>query len=147
VGALCRALDTRGEGEPIVVYNPLSIEREDVIEATVGFSGEVPKAVRVFGPDGTETASQITAVGEGVVHVAFLARVPPVGFAVFDVRPAEAPCDLDTGLTVETSRLENEHYAVRLDENGDIAAIYDKVAGREILDAPACLQLLEDSPR
>jgi alpha-mannosidase len=146
-GAVCRALDTHAEGEPIVVYNPLSIEREDVVEATVRFSGNAPQAVRVFGPNGEETPSQMAGVGEGVVHVAFLARVPSVGFAVFDVRRADAPCDLDTGLRVETSKLENPYYAVRLDENGDIASLYDKVAERDIFASPARLQLLTDSPR
>lgn len=146
-GAVCRALDTHAEGEPIVVYNPLSSEREDVMEATVRFSGKTPRAVRVFGPNGEETPAQMAAVVEGVVHVTFLARVPSVGFAVFDVRRADAPCDLDTGLEVETLKLENGYYAVRLDENGDIASIYDKTAEREVLASPTRLQLLTDSPR
>ena len=146
-GAACRALDTRTEGEPIAVYNPLAIEREDVVEAAVRFPGEAPQSVRVFGPTGEETPSQVTATGDGVVYVSFLARVPSVGYAVFDVRPADGPCEIDTGLTVEASKLENERYVVRIDENGDIAGIYDKTAQREMLDAPAGLQLLTDSTR
>src|SRR5215218_1793484 len=40
-------LDTASRGTPVVVYNPLNIEREDVVEATVSFAGGVPKAVSV----------------------------------------------------------------------------------------------------
>ncbi|MDY0232300.1 MAG: alpha-mannosidase, partial [Candidatus Saccharicenans sp.] len=34
-GAVIRALDTRGEGVPVVVYNSLALDREDVVEAEV----------------------------------------------------------------------------------------------------------------
>ena len=33
---------------PLVIYNPLSIAREDLVETTVTFSNGVPPAVRVF---------------------------------------------------------------------------------------------------
>ena len=36
VAAVAARLDTRVEGEPVVVFNPLSIEREDVVVAEVG---------------------------------------------------------------------------------------------------------------
>ncbi len=54
-------LDTRTQGMPVVVYNPLNIARQDLVEATVVFSGHAPKAVRVYGADGQEDTC---AVGE-----------------------------------------------------------------------------------
>ena len=35
--AVASALNTRGRGPPVVVYNPLNIAREDVVEAAVAF--------------------------------------------------------------------------------------------------------------
>ena len=50
-------LDTQAQGEPVVVYNPLNIAREDVVEADLSLSRpRPPQAVRVFGPDGKEVA-------------------------------------------------------------------------------------------
>ena len=38
VGVVSAALDTRAQGQSLVVYNPLSIEREDCVEATISVS-------------------------------------------------------------------------------------------------------------
>ncbi len=71
-------MDTQGKGTPIVVYNPLNIAREDVVEARVAFPGGMPKAVRVYGPDGKEAPAQLE---DG--KVLFLAKAPSVGYAVY----------------------------------------------------------------
>src|ERR1700723_4305539 len=84
--AVSSGLDTRTQGLPVVVYNPLNIARQDLVEAAVVFPGGTPRAVRVYGPDGQETPAQWE---NG--KVVFLASVPSVGYAVFDVRPATEP--------------------------------------------------------
>lgn len=65
---------------------------------------------------------------------------------MFDVRPADAPCALDTGLLVNEQGLENRRYRVSVDDNGDIASIFDKELGRELLAGPLTLQLLDNEP-
>ncbi|MHB8080398.1 MAG: alpha-mannosidase, partial [Candidatus Krumholzibacteriia bacterium] len=146
-GAVARALDTRGRGEAVVVYNPLTLARQDVVEAELVYPGEVPAQVRVHGPDGRETPSQLLARTERSLRVAFLAAVPPTGFAVYDVRPAQAACRLATGLAVGAAgSLENARYRVRLDAAGDVASVFDKRLGRELLSAPLQLQILDDEP-
>ena len=86
--AIASGLNTQVEGTAVVVYNPLNIEREDVVEANLSFAQGVPQAVRVFGPDGKEVPSQFEG-GSDSGRVLFLAKVPSVGFAVYDVRPAD----------------------------------------------------------
>src|SRR5580700_1059122 len=83
--AVSAALNTQTKGVPVVVYNPLSIAREDVVEAEVSFTGGMPKAVRVTGPDGTDVPSQLS---NG--KVVFVAKAPSTGYAVYDVQPAES---------------------------------------------------------
>lgn len=147
-GAVARALDTRAEGVPIVVFNPLSFEREDVVEATVRFAGRAPRFVRVFGPDGGDVPSQVLSAGAvgGEVRIAFIGRAPSVGFAVHDVRRADRPCALRTGLAVSEGTLESPRYRVRIDTNGDVSSIQDRRAAREILSAPLRLEMLDDRP-
>jgi len=130
------ALDTRVRGTAVVVYNPLSIDREDIVEADIPVTG----AVRVFGPDGKEVPSQVSRG-----KVLFLARAPSVGWAVYDIRQASAPAT--SVLKIDDASLENARYRIRIDENGDIASIFDKQLRKEILSAPARLALQTETPR
>ena len=69
--------------------------------------------------------------------VAFVAKVPSVGYAVYDVRPDKKPCDINTGLEVASdTTLENQRYLVKLNEQGDVVSISDKIEKRELLTAP-----------
>jgi len=147
VGTIAAGLETRTQGVPLVVYNPLSIEREDVVEADVTFPGRPPASVRVSGPDGREVPSQVLGAAPGGLKLLFLARVPSVGFAVYDVRPAAGRAGSATPLGVTDSSLENARYRVTLDRDGDVAGIFDRTAGRELLAAPARLEFLYDRPR
>ena len=45
---------------PVVVFNPLNIAREDLVEAGVSFPEGMPKEVHVIGPDNNEVAAQIS---------------------------------------------------------------------------------------
>jgi alpha-mannosidase len=139
--AVSSGLNTRTQGVPVVVYNPLNIARQDLVEAAVAFPGVAPKAVRVYGPDGQETPAQWE---NG--KVVFPARVPSVGYAVFDVHPAAQPTK-NNALRVSDRSLENQRYRVLLNEGGDVSSIYDKKLGKELLSAPLRLAISTDVPR
>ncbi len=145
-GAVARALDTSGDGASLVVFNPLAIAREDVVEADVRFADGPPEAVRVTGPDGHEVPAQVESASGGSAHVVFVARVAPLSFSTFKVRPASAPPSSGE-LKVGREGLENARYRVRLDASGDVASVFDKALGRELLASPLRLQLIDDRPR
>lgn len=148
VGAVSRALDTNtgAGGVPVVVYNPITIDREDVVEATVAFSGPVFH-VRVEGPDGKEVPSQVIGRVANKATVLFLAKVPAVSWSVYSVHAAKLSPSDDGALKVTEDRLENEHYIVSIDKNGDVASIKDKGnGGRELLAAPAQLEFTYERP-
>src|SRR5690349_19948865 len=94
------ALNTETKGIPLVVFNPLNIAREDVVEASVEFASGMPKAVRVMGPGGKEVPAQISGG-----KILFLAQVPSTSYAVYDVRPGEATAP--SALKVANDSLEN----------------------------------------
>ena len=135
-GILANALDTTAAGVPLVVYNALSIARQDIVEAVVTFTNGVPTAVRVFDPAGVEVPSQMGSPSGNQVPVTFLASVPANGAAVFDVRPSATPSSLNTGLSVSKSQIENARYRVQVNAAGDVTSIFDKVNSRELLNAP-----------
>ena len=148
--AIASGLNTQAKGTAIIVYNPLNVQREDVVEATVSFPDSVPKAVRVFGPDGKEVPAQL-ARGSGsnaAAKVLFLATAPSVGFAVYDVQAGESSASPSAStLKITESSLENARYRIKVDQNGDVASIFDKTINRELLSAPARLAFQTEKPR
>ncbi len=134
------ALDTETKGVPIVVFNPLNIEREDLVEASLDFPEDTPQSVRVTGSDGREVPAQISSG-----KVIFLAKAPSVGYAVYDVQPVAGSAASAT-LQVSENSLQNQYYRVKLNADGDVASIFDKSNGRELLAAPARLAISYDNP-
>lgn len=139
--AVASALDTKTEGIPIVVYNPLNIARQGIVSADVNFPGGAPGNVSVTGPDGRPVPAQISDR-----KVIFLATVPSVGYAVYSVRAA-AGSPAVSDLHVSENTLENRYYRVRIDSNGDIASVFDMRIGKELLAAPMRLAISYDNPR
>ncbi len=140
--AVASALNTQTKGTPVVVYNPLNVERDDVVEAQIDFNGSAPQSVRVTGPDGKPVPAQIS---NG--KVLFVAHAPSVGYAVYDVEPATAPASGTETLHVSERTLENPYYRVQLNDAGDVASIFDKALHKELLAAPARLAISYDNPR
>lgn len=153
-------LDTKGEGLAVVVFNPLSIARQDVVEAQIPIYG-APNIVRVTGPDGNDVASQVGApVGgsnDAEMRVLFVAKVPSMGFAVYHVnafrRLHSATGDSATRgavpsseLRVTQSSLENARYRIEVNSDGDVSSIYDKKLDRELLSAPMRLAFQDEKP-
>jgi len=145
VGRVSSQLDTQVEGRPLVVFNPLDIERIDVVEATLPNADSA--SVRVFDDQGREVPSQIVARDGGGLHFIFLASMPANSFAVYDVRPADKGFSDERGPRVSERGLENERYRVRLNEAGDIAEVFDKRHNRNVLSKPATLQFTYERPR
>ena len=122
------ALDTETKGLPIVVFNPLNIEREDLVDASVNFPGGTLQSVHVTGPGGRDVPAQIS---NG--KVIFLARVPSVGYAVYDVQPGDWASHSTWRCRYRRSSLENQYYRVKLNTDGDVASIFDKSIGQRTI--------------
>ena len=143
--AVASLMDTQAQGTPVVVFNQLNIPRQDVVEAHLSFPNGAPEGIRVLGPDGQEAPAQLEPGNEGSAKVVFLASVPPVGYAVYDIQPAGAPLSSST-LRVSNSSLENARYRTQIDENGDVSSVFDKKLDRELLSAPLRLAISTDNP-
>ncbi|MGA2859975.1 MAG: glycoside hydrolase family 38 C-terminal domain-containing protein, partial [Candidatus Sulfotelmatobacter sp.] len=134
-------LNTQTGGVPIVVFNPLNIAREDVVETVVDFPGGLPTAVHVLGPDGRDAPAQISGG-----KVLFVANAPSIGYAVYQVEAGAAHARGASQLKVSEDSLENQFYRVTLNGNGDVASIFDKSLKKELLAAPARLAISYDNP-
>jgi alpha-mannosidase len=142
VAAVARGLDTRVDGTALVVFNPLGIAREDVVDALVpeGLAG----ALVATDGAGHKLPTQLTVGADGKAHVIFRAKVPSVGFAVFGLQAGKAPAKKELAITSRV--LENARYRVTVLDSGDLGGIYDKVNQRELLSAPARLAFQHEKP-
>jgi alpha-mannosidase len=181
VAAVARGLDTRAAGVPLVVFNPVPRRRHELVAARVPWRGS--PGVAVIGPDGEPVPAQLepdpaahgggaargltreatlradfaaaAGVGgeAGTMLVRFLAELPPLGFAVFDVREQNAataaPADPAAPALRSLPRgLESGRYQLLLDGDGNLSSLHDRMLGRELLAAPLRLELFADrSPR
>jgi alpha-mannosidase len=140
--AVSSMLDTRGTGVPLVIYNPVSTSRRDLVEATVTFNSPAPGAIRVIDlVTQRDVPSQVLETQDNKVRILFLANVPSVSFKVYEVRPGTSSRKVEPSLTATESSLENARYKVKIDSNGDLASIIDRDAGQELLKAPVRLEL------
>ncbi len=154
-------LDTRGEGTPLVVYNPLAWERSEPVRATLRLNTE-PRHLVIQDTDGRPMPTQTLAVWrEGpywYADVWFLARaVPSLGYRVFRAWPEATGASSEASAegygvsltdTEKTVVLENVHLRVTLDkQTGHVTSVWDKDAGRETMDGSGnALQAIEEIP-
>jgi alpha-mannosidase len=147
LGEVTSALNTEVKGRAIAVFNPVAKDREDICTAEMEFD-TIPDYIRVFDAKGKEIPSQVIARTNKKITFIFPAKVPSVGVAVFEARESVMPSKLNTpSLLIQPNILENEYYKVKLNEKGEIAGITDKKQDRELLQKPARLEFLEESPR
>ena len=143
-------IDTSGAGIPIVVFNTLCWERDDVVECSVVFSDPDVYEIEIRNAAGTLVQSDLTNVerfatgGIKKAEVLFIAKgVPSYGYEVYRILPA-------SGETVETTLrtshplnlredkktgfLENEYYRLNFDLwNGTMDGFFDKQSDWEVL--------------
>ena len=144
VAGVAKCMDTRVSHQPIVVYNPLSIDREDVVEADV--EAATPwTSVRVTDANGVEVPAQLTRYIGGRQHFIFAAHVPSMGYATYDLQK-NVPCTISAPeeFTITENTMENAKYRVTLDTTtGDIKSLYDKTLDKEMLSANLRLALMK----
>jgi alpha-mannosidase len=135
---------------PLVLVNPLSVSRTDVVETSVNFGTAAPAGVKVYDPAGNEVPAQIdSAVGQNVAIV-FVASVPATSYSVYEVKPMTAANPADPSLAVSAaatgSTISNDYYTVSVNATGDISSVVaKKLPGTpNLLSAPSRYELRTD---
>jgi alpha-mannosidase len=133
-------LDTRGEGAPVVVYNPQSWDRSDLVIAEVSAFSLPSRLVAVHGEEAVPVQVLKAATKEGArdtATVAFVAqKVPQMGLKLYRLVP-ETSSRKVTASSLQIGAkprpyLENEFFRVEINpETGYIARLYDKENKRE----------------
>ena len=147
-GAVIQLMDTETEGTPIVVYNPLSHERTDIVEGSI-YTGRYQTNVRVLDPDGNEVLAQVLKYDFATkrLHFIFAATVPSLGYAIYEARVGEKPT-LTSNLTFEggnsQKKISNDRYRVTINNSGDISNLFDIKNNRTLISTAVKQQLIYD---
>ncbi len=131
VAAIARRMNTSGDGIPVIVTNSLEKTKRGAVKVLLDTEDKVLSVLNAKG----EVVPSQTAIENGKVALTFIATVAPFGLEKYTVLPAEKTYEDDILIVTEKS-LENDKYLVRIDENGDIASVYDKKLNKELLSRP-----------
>ena len=134
------------DGKPLVVFNPLSWERKDVVQFELP-EGDLT-SYAVYDKDGKVIPSQLIKEDTYKDKIIFIADgVPSYGYKVYYLKQRSGN-DLPGNKIASNNTIENEYYKVTVDpDSGWIKSIYDKKNKREVLAGEGNrLQLLEDKP-
>jgi alpha-mannosidase len=149
-------IDTRGEGVPVIVWNPLNWERSGVVET------EIPATSCQTAPRGCE-ASVRDAAGKftdaqivphpdtrSTLTIRFFAdNIPPLGYKVYYLGKFNVM--LRSRVFTRPGHLENQYLSADIDMNtGCITSLIEKKTNQETVAKGGCANLLQmfvDKPK
>ncbi|WP_179088118.1 alpha-mannosidase [Paenibacillus sp. FSL R7-0273] len=159
VDTLAAAMDTRGQGTPLILFNSLSWSRKDTAVLT-GNAELLNK--RPYDGGGNPLPFDLLQTGDKVELVISAGEVPALGYTTVWLRDidgaeknppavilplAESVPGHSQGKTLD--HWETEYYRLVFDAGGRIVSWFDKEAGRELVAPGAAanhLQLFHDRP-
>jgi len=123
----------------LLVFNPLSWKRTDVVEADVQFPHTVTQ-VRATGADGKPLDVEVLSAdaSTNTLHLRVLVKnVPPLGYELVSFTPVAAKPKIVSALHASASGMENEFFRIAIDaKSGCITSVFDKRSKTEALGAP-----------
>ena len=144
--SLSSHVDTRGHGDALVIFNPLSWTRTSPVELELD-DLEKDRSWTVLDEHGTPIATQIidsTALG---ARLLFIAReIPSLGYKIYHLVEKKTP-PAATQISMALCKMKNEFLTVKIDAtSGLVAEIFDRSLQRQVLAAPRgnLLQILLD---
>ena len=131
------ARQIQSDGPAVVVVNPLSWDRSEVVQVHV----DRDLLAKGFRLEDAANSRVLPWQKLGETGIEFLAQnVPSLGYHRYRIVPAAPPPASASAVTVAGSVIESRFYKVAVDENGDIVSIFDKEQPRELVNARSKFQ-------
>ncbi len=143
-------VDTQAAGIPIVVFNPLSWEREEPVTAELLLDEEFT-GIEITNHENQSLPAQIIKrIKQGdryFVKILFVARVPSMGYACYWANSQKTNLTA-TAVKIGLNEMENKFFRIKIDSaSGCLTSIFDKEADREVLSPTELgnmIQIIED---
>src|SRR5882757_1611920 len=128
-------VNLKGSGVPVVVFNSLAWERDEVIETEVRLP-EAASSVEVVSASGKPVGSQVLSADRRARRVRLLlkASVPALGYSTYYVRAIAKAESTPALVQGRADILENEFVRLKVDgKTGCMTSLFDKRGNRESL--------------
>ncbi|MGC8971608.1 MAG: alpha-mannosidase [bacterium] len=141
-------INTQGDGEPIVVFNTTSFERQVPVEVEIPWR---EKDLTILDVNSNPIPSQIskpsaTTTG-GRLRVIFTDKLPPYGYKVYRAGSEKKDVPLSYSLTVKENTLENDWLYLEIDsKTGYIKRLYDKENKKEVFTGDSAIPAVINDP-
>lgn len=141
-------IDTRGEGEPILVFNTASFERNVPVEIELPWrSGELAILDEDKGPISTQISKPSAVTTGGRHKVSFVAELPPYGYRTYRAVSSTPSIEHEHTLCVGEDVLENDWLYLEIDrETGYVKRLYDKEHKKEVFKGSSAIAVVIDDP-
>jgi alpha-mannosidase len=145
--AIAAKIDTTGEGKSLLVFNPLSWPRNDIVEVALDELGD---NFEIYDEQGRIVPSQIIEEDRKAVFVG--EDVPPLGYKEYRAKQTHQKSKPQTSLSSEETekeiKLENEFFIVKVDKaTGLVKSVFDKNNRKEVFQGCGNqIQIFEDYP-
>lgn len=148
---LAAQVDTRGEGQAILLFNPHPFPVSGLYETENMYGGGIrnvdyARAQFVDAHGQALPAQGIRPTGHtgGIKRFVFPVALPPLGYALYRLQATDTLVQIDSSLTVGEQVLENAHLRVTVTPEG--IQLDDLTCGRMVLRAPGMRALVMDDP-
>ncbi|MCM1115153.1 MAG: glycosyl hydrolase-related protein [Clostridium sp.] len=128
----------------VMLSNPTQFDRKSAVEVIIRTTVNC-KNVEVVDKEGKSYPCQVTSKSGKMLTVVFQAELAPFSYTIYEIKPADEPCQIKTDLKATNHSLENSKYKLIFNKNGDIAYLYDKRLGKQIIEKPIKMALLHDT--
>lgn len=144
---IAAALNTEWTDEKsvtVMVSNPTQFKRKSVVEAIIRTNVNC-REIAVFDCKGNEVPSQLTAKNGKNLTVVFIAELGSLENKIYEIRPSDKPCSIQTDIKASNHSIENSKYKIIFNKNGDLAYLYDKQLGKQVIESPVKMAMLHDT--
>ncbi|MDF2675449.1 MAG: Alpha-mannosidase, partial [Clostridiales bacterium] len=148
---IANRVNTKGDGQPIMLSNALAWDRTDAVQTDVYVSTE-DSSITILDASGEEIPSQIISRNGHKAVVAFEASIPAMGYSIYRaVEKDNASYTTTINVDEANKTFENQFFKVQIDPvTGNISSIFDKKNNKEVVADNQQfnkLQFLSDTPR
>jgi len=137
--AISSKVNTEGEGTGIIVFNPLSWERTNLVEVEMELA-KPAETVKLTDSQGNQIPIQVTErmEKEGKLYLNFFFEaegVPSMGYKTYRAVPSRGEISYPNPLKATEREMENGFFRVRFSPTtGCLESLYDKENKREVVD-------------
>ena len=135
---IAKNVDTRGEGNSVLVFNPLCWQRDGLVEIESSSLGN-PQFVHILNEQRQVIPYQIIEKEKTKSFIFLVQQAPSLGYKEYKITPATEKKHFSTDVAISkgegTLQLKNKFYSVSIGvKSGLLTSIYDKFNEKELLD-------------